>query len=243
MKRRDKCDKLRNKKMQQIRRLLIIEKNEDVLNILRDQIELTGEFKIHTSKDALGASDIIKTQNIEIILFSHSEDIEKTLHRCNQWRKENINIPIIIITNMQNDAEAIRLLEAGVNDYIAKPFRMTLLVARLRAHLRQFDRSSDAVLTIGPYWFRQDATLLIDKESGDQIRLTEKEAAILKRLYHAFPTVISRKKLLDDVWGYRDNLSTHTLETHIYRLRQKIESDPRKASLLITENRGYRLNL
>ncbi len=229
--------------MQQIRRLLIIEKNEELLNILTDQIQLTGEFEIHTSQTAVNTHNIIKDQNIEIILFSHTGNVEEMIETCHTWREYNINTPIIIITDTQNDSEAIKLLETGVNDYISKPFRMTLLVARLRAHLRQYDRSSDAILAIGPYWFRQDNAVLIDKESDRHIRLTDKEASILKHLYHASPEVIGRNKLLDDVWGYTDNISTHTLETHIYRLRQKIEPDPRNASILITENRGYRLNL
>lgn len=229
--------------MQHIRRLLIIEKNEELLNILSDQIQLTGEFEIYTSPTAINADEIIKSQNIEIILFSHTGSLEETAQICKKWREKNMNMPVFIITNIQDDSEAIRLLDAGANDYLSKPFRMTLLVARLRAHLRQYDRSSDAILSIGPYWFRQDSATLIHKDSKEEIRLTDKEAHILRHLYHAAPHVVGREKLLDEVWGYTGNISTHTLETHIYRLRQKIELTPHNASILVTENRGYRLNL
>lgn len=229
--------------MQRIRRLLIIEKNEELLNILSDQIQLTGEFDIHSCQTPKDADEIIKAKNIEIILFSHTGNLEETVQSCRMWRDKNINTPIFIITNIQDDSEAVRLLDAGANDYLSKPFRMTLLVARLRAHLRQYDRSTDAILAIGPYWFRQDIATLINKDTDEEIRLTDKEAHILRHLYHAAPNVVGRSKLLDEVWGYTGNISTHTLETHIYRLRQKIEIDPHNASILVTENRGYRLNL
>jgi DNA-binding response OmpR family regulator len=74
------------------------------------------------------------------------------------------------------------------------------------------------------------------------VRLTEKEAAILKYLYRAGPEVVGREVLLHEVWGYSEGITTHTLETHVYRLRQKIERDPSQAEILLTEAGGYRLN-
>jgi DNA-binding response OmpR family regulator len=73
------------------------------------------------------------------------------------------------------------------------------------------------------------------------VRLTEKETAILKYLYRAGEKTIGRAILLNEVWGYNSGVTTHTLETHVYRLRQKIERDPAKAEILITEPGGYRL--
>ncbi len=229
--------------MQQVRRLLIIEESKELLSILKDQLTLTGEFNLYTCRAPQKAFDIIKEQNIEIILFSHKGYEQETLDLLKSWREKGVSIPILVITNMQNDSEAIKLLDAGANDYLSRPFRMTLLVARLRAHLRQYDRSCDAILTIGPYYFHQNNGILVAQDTEEQIRLTDKEASILRHLYYAFPDVIKRNKLLDDVWGYTESISTHTLETHIYRLRQKIEPDPKNASILITESRGYRLNI
>lgn len=234
----------KDRKMTQTRRLLIIEKSQELIDILQDQLELTGEFDITSAKTPEDGRIAIETQNSEIIILSSHNDIEATKQTITSWRKEGINIPIIVITNNANDGEAISLLDNGANDYLAKPFRMTLLVARIRAHLRQYDRSADAVLAIGPYWFRQDSAILVDKgNERHHIRLTDKEASILKYLYRAFPQVVARDTLLDEVWGYASGVSTHTLETHVYRLRQKIEPDPKNASILVTENRGYRLNL
>ena len=131
-------------------------------------------------------------------------------------------------------------LESGANDYMTKPFRLGVLLARIRAQLRQHEQSEDAVFTIGPYTFRPASKLLLDAE-GKKIRLTEKETSILKYLYRAGERVVTRDVLLHEVWGYNAGVTTHTLETHIYRLRQKIEKDPGQAELLITETGGYKL--
>ncbi|HMT14006.1 MAG TPA: winged helix-turn-helix domain-containing protein, partial [Aestuariivirga sp.] len=111
---------------------------------------------------------------------------------------------------------------------------------RIRAHLRQHETSEDAIFRIGPYQFRPANKLMV-AEDGRKVRLTEKEAAILKFLYRSGAQTVGRDILLHDVWGYNAGVSTHTLETHIYRLRQKIERDPARAEILVTENGGYRL--
>ncbi|MFV0432075.1 MAG: response regulator transcription factor [Alphaproteobacteria bacterium] len=225
------------------RRLLIIENSQELIDTLKEQLELTGEFDVSATRIATDALQLLEEKNSELIILSCSDVIEETQELISSWRKANVNIPILVIMGNASDSTAIKLLDSGANDYIAKPFRMTLLVARIRAHLRQYDRSADAVLTIGPYWFKQDNSTLTHKEEESCIRLTDKEAAILKYLYHSFPQVVPRSKLLDEVWGYTSGVSTHTLETHIYRLRQKMEPDPKNVSILLTENRGYRLNL
>ena len=116
-----------------------------------------------------------------------------------------------------------------------------MLLARIRAQLRQHELTEAAVFNIGPYTFQPGAKLLVDPEDERKIRLTEKETAILKYLYRAGDKVVGRDVLLDEVWGYNTAVATHTLETHIYRLRQKIETDPSNAQILVTETGGYRL--
>jgi DNA-binding response OmpR family regulator len=152
-----------------------------------------------------------------------------------------VKSPIIMLTGADTDADAILGLDSGANDYVTKPFRLGVLLARLRAHIRQHERSDDAVFTIGPYSFQPSAKLLVNYETNKKIRLTDKETAILKYLYRSGNRIISRDVLLDEVWGYNAGVTTHTLETHVYRLRQKIEPDPSHASLLVTEAGGYRL--
>ena len=160
---------------------------------------------------------------------------------CRLMRRAGVAAPIIMLTAADSEADTILGLDAGANDYIAKPFKIGVLFARIRAQLRQHEASEDAVFTIGPYTFRPSAKLLLNNANKRKIRLTEKETAILRYLYRAGNKPVSREVLLDEVWGYNAGITTHTLETHVYRLRQKIEINPAVAQILITEPGGYRL--
>ncbi|MGE0629974.1 MAG: response regulator transcription factor, partial [Hyphomicrobiaceae bacterium] len=159
---------------------------------------------------------------------------------CKQLRKAGFKAPIIMLTGNTSDADMILGLDAGANDYVTKPFKLAVLLARIRAQLRQHEQSEDAVFTIGRFVFKPAAKLLLD-EKGAKTRLTEKETSILKYLLRAGEKVVSREMLLHEVWGYNAGVTTHTLETHIYRLRQKVEKDPSSAELLVTESGGYKL--
>ncbi|MGI9475875.1 MAG: response regulator transcription factor, partial [Hyphomicrobiaceae bacterium] len=141
-----------------------------------------------------------------------------------------------------SSADEILGLDAGANDYVTKPFRFPILLARVRAQLRQNAHSADAVVSLGPYRFKPAEKLLIQR-NGVKIKLTTKETLILKFLHRATANLASRDVLLREVWGYNPEASTHTVETHIYRLRQKIEPDPANAAFLKTVSGGYRLAL
>jgi len=158
---------------------------------------------------------------------------------CREFRAAGITCPILLLTAKDSDEDVIKGLEAGANDHIVKPFRFAVLAARIHAHLRNHEQSEEAVYRIGPYTFRPSAKLLLDPR-GKKIRLTEKETNILKHLHRSGNTV-ARETLLHEVWGYNPAVTTHTLETHIYRLRQKIENNPGAAQILVTESGGYRL--
>jgi DNA-binding response OmpR family regulator len=160
---------------------------------------------------------------------------------CAKLRQQGQQMPIIMLTGSDAETDVVRGLDSGANDYIAKPFRLNELLARLRAQVRIFEDSADAVFVIGPYTLRPSAKLLEDPARNRSIRLTEKEAGILKFLYRAGARVVVREVLLNEVWGYNAEVDTHTVETHIYRLRQKIEPDPANARLLVTVGGGYRL--
>jgi DNA-binding response OmpR family regulator len=109
-----------------------------------------------------------------------------------------------------------------------------------RAQLRQYETSEDAIFTIGPFTFRPKSKLLLSPK-GSKVRLTEKEASILRYLYRFGQRPVSRETLLQEVWGYNCGITTHTLETHIYRLRQKMEEDVAAPAILVTEAGGYKL--
>jgi DNA-binding response OmpR family regulator len=211
---------------------------------LIDQLALDGEFapdgaeSIEEASALLGVADT----RYDAILLDVSLPDGDGRDFCKKLRLSGIKIPILMLTGSNSESDVVRGLDSGANDYIVKPFRLNELLARLRAQLRSFESSEDAVFTIGPYVFRPAAKQLVEPLKNKRIRLTDKEASILKFLYRAAGRPVARQVLLNEVWGYNAAVTTHTLETHVYRLRQKIEPDPASTKLLLTEGGGYRLD-
>ncbi|GAN63960.1 response regulator transcription factor [Acetobacter indonesiensis] len=226
------------------RPILVVDDDRILRQTLVEQLQLDGEFIVQEASSLAEAREKLKAPDsrFDAILLDVTLPDGDGRDFCAELRKEGLRMPIIMLTGSDDEADIVRGLDAGANDYVAKPFRIAELLARLRAQLRLFENSEDAVFTIGPYTFRPSAKLLQEPQKNRRIRLTEKETAILKFLYRAGTRPVPRQVLLNEVWGYNAAVTTHTLETHIYRLRQKIEPDPANASLLITEGGGYRLN-
>jgi DNA-binding response OmpR family regulator len=223
------------------RKILIVDDDSALRQSLTEQLELNEEFVTVECDTAAGALEIAKHERFDAILLDVGLPDMDGRELCRRLRDAAVQVPIVMLTGADSDADTILGLDAGADDYVAKPFRLSVLLARLRAHLRQSEHSDDAEFMIGPYTFRPGAKLLIDPIGRKKVRLTEKETAILKYLYRARDRVIGRGTLLGEVWGYNAGVTTHTLETHVYRLRQKIERDPTRAEILVTEPGGYRL--
>ena len=223
------------------KRILIVDDDATLLEMLSEQLQLHEEFLTVGAKSATEALDLAKEDYFDVILLDVGLPDMDGREVCRLMRRNGVTSPIIMRTGADTDADTILGLDAGANDYITKPFRLGVLLARLRAHIRQHERSDDAVFAIGPYTFQPSNKLLVNETDEKKVRLTDKETAILKYLYRAGDKVVSRDVLLDEVWGYNASVTTHTLETHVYRLRQKIEADPSNAQILITEPGGYRL--
>ena len=223
------------------KRILIVDDDETLLEMLQEQLQLHEEFVTAEATNGVGALEQAKSDYFDIILLDVGLPDMDGREVCRLMRRNGVKSPIIMLTGADTDADTILGLDVGANDYIVKPFRLGVLLARLRAHIRQHERSDDAVFTIGPYTFQPSAKLLLDNETNKKVRLTDKEAAILKYLYRSGDRVVGREVLLDEVWGYNAGVTTHTLETHVYRLRQKIERDPSNARILVTEPGGYKL--
>ncbi len=222
------------------RRILIVDDDEDLRGSLKDQLALHDEFEVTAVGTAARGIEAARASHHDLVLFDVGLPDMDGREAVRLLRKSGFKSPILMLTATDSDADQILGLDAGANDYISKPFKFAVLLARIRAQLRQHEQSEDAVFTIGSYTFKPASKLLIDP-SGSKVRLTEKETSILKYLYRAGDKVVSREVLLHEVWGYAEGVTTHTLETHIYRLRQKIEKDPSNAELLITEPGGYKL--
>lgn len=227
--------------MSNVRKILVCDDDNELRGALVEQLRLYDEFQIKEVETATAAVQMAKNDHFDLVIMDVGLPDIDGREAVKILRKGGFRSPVIMLTAQDGEADTILGLEAGANDYVTKPFRFAVLLARIRAHLRQHESSDDAIFTIGPYSFRPGAKLLVT-EKGSKIRLTEKETAILRFLYRAGQRVIGRDVLLQEVWGYNANVTTHTLETHIYRLRQKIEPDPAKAALIVTESGGYRLN-
>jgi DNA-binding response OmpR family regulator len=221
-------------------RLLVVDDDQDLRDTLAEQLGFYEEFQITVVDTAAKAIEAVKGDRIDLAIMDVGLPDMDGRDAVKIMRQDGFRSPVIMLTGQGSDTDTVMGLEAGANDYVTKPFKFAVLLARIRAQLRQYEASEDAVFQIGPYTFRPGAKLLtLDK--GSKLKLTEKETAILRYLYRAGQAVVGRDTLLTEVWGYNSNVTTHTLETHIYRLRQKIEADPSNARILVTEPGGYKL--
>lgn len=223
-----------------VRLILIVDDDAALCGALAEQLQVNGEFATQEALSLAAAEGLLKQgHRYEALLLGTTLPDGNGRDFCRALRARGMKVPIIMLTMSDDEADIVGALDAGANDCLVKPFRLNELLARLRVHLRGFERSEDAEIGLGPYRFLPAARQLLDTKGG-KIRLTDKEAAILKYLYRA-GRAVSRTALLEAVWGYGQGVATHTLETHIYRLRQKIEPDPQNARLIRTDGGGYRL--
>jgi DNA-binding response OmpR family regulator len=222
------------------RTILIVDDDEDLRSTLVEQLSLYEEFEILQEGTATKGIQSVRNGMVDLLIMDVGLPDMDGREAVKLLRKNGFKAPIIVLTGQDTDSDTILGLEAGANDYVTKPFRFAVLLARIRAQLRQHEQSEDATFAVGPYTFKPSQKLLVDQRGG-KLRLTEKEAAIIKYLYRAGQKVVTRDILLEEVWGYNSGVTTHTLETHVYRLRQKIERDPPNAEILVTESGGYKL--
>ncbi|MEM6649582.1 MAG: response regulator transcription factor [Pseudomonadota bacterium] len=212
-------------------KILLLDEHTALAMVLREQFADRHEFSFaHLQDDAAVAQHVAQGHHVDLIILN--EGCERF---CAFFQNRGFKGPILYLGEK---GESIQTAA----DWIAKPFRFGVLVARIRAHLHSHAQSEEATLKIGPYTFHP-ALKLLSAEAEQEIKLTYKEAGILKFLYQAKGTSVSREVLLNEVWEYSAEVTTHTLETHIYRLRQKIEPVKGEITLLLTDEGGYKLAL
>jgi DNA-binding response OmpR family regulator len=222
------------------RTILLVDDDDDLRETLTEQLSLYDEFSVLQETTAAKGVERARATPIDLLIMDVGLPDMDGREAVKLLRKGGLKAPIIMLTGHDTDSDTILGLEAGANDYVTKPFRFAVLLARIRVQLRQHEQSEDATFNVGPYVFKPSQKLLTT-DNGQKIRLTEKEAAIIRYLYRAEQKVVTRDVLLEEVWGYNSGVTTHTLETHVYRLRQKIERDPSNAEILVTENGGYKI--
>jgi DNA-binding response OmpR family regulator len=225
--------------MAQRKTLLIVDDDQDLRGAIAEQLREEGFETVEAPTAGDGVRLASECKPDLILLDVDLPDMDGR-EACRRIRQNGVAAPVIMLTAASGDDDTVQGLEAGANDYVTKPYKFAVLLARIRAQLRSHEHSEGAVFRLGAYEFRPAAKMLVD-EKQKKIRLTEKETNILKYLYRAGEKAVSREELLAEVWGYNAGVTTHTLETHVYRLRQKIEPDPANARLLLTEAGGYKL--
>ena len=226
--------------MAQMKRILLVDDDEDLREALGEQLLMTEDFDVFEAGNGSDAMEKVKSELYDLIVLDVGLPDTDGRELCRLMRKQGVKCPVLMLTGHDGDSDTILGLDAGANDYVTKPFKFPVLLARMRAQLRQHEQSEDAIFKLGQYTFKPVMKMLITEDER-KIRLTEKETNILKFLYRSTEGVVPRDILLHEVWGYNAGVTTHTLETHIYRLRQKIEPDPSNVRLLVTETGGYRL--
>ena len=221
--------------------ILIVDDDDLFRRTLGEQLQLHEELIPIEAATGAEALEAAKSDYFDVIILDIGLPDMDGREVCRLMRSNGITSPIIMLTGSDTEADTILGLDAGANDYITKPFRIGVLLARIRAQIRQHERSNNAVLMIGPFAFQTANKLFLNNETNEKTHLTDMEAALVKYLYRADGRTIQRDVLLGEVWGYNAAVNTHTLETHIYRLRQKMERDPSNPDILVSEPGGYRL--
>jgi DNA-binding response OmpR family regulator len=223
------------------RKILIVDDDAELRDALREQFSLLEEFEAIVAENGSKGVEAARAGQVDLAIMDVGLPDIDGREAVRILRRNGFKSPIIMLTGHDSDSDTILGLESGANDYVVKPFRFAVLLARIRTHLRQYETSEDATFAIGPYKFRPSAKALVINPENSKVRLTEKEVAILRYLYRAGQRSVSRETLLQEVWGYNSGVTTHTLETHIYRLRRKMEKDVAAPAILITEAGGYKL--
>jgi DNA-binding response OmpR family regulator len=226
------------------RPILIVEDDASLRQVLVDHLQSAGNLEPVEAATLAEAAEHLASPDarFDAVLLDITLPDGDGCTFCAFMRQQGHTMPVIMLTGASAEEDVVRGLEAGANDYIIKPFRAGELIARLQVQFRAFEHSESAIFTIGPYTFRPAAKLLTIPQKNKRIYLTDKEVRLLKHLYRAEGKSISRKTLLHEIWGYNADVDTHALETHVYRLRQKIEPDPAHCRILLTVNGGYKLN-
>jgi DNA-binding response OmpR family regulator len=226
--------------MPNICQILIVYDDPELRHTLTEQLSLLEEFEAVAVEDGSKGVQAAKAGQIGLVIMDVGLPDIDGREAVRILRKNGFKAPIIMVTGYGTDSDTILGLDSGANDYVTKPFRFAVLLARIRAQLRQHETSEDVVFTIGPYAFRPRSKLLLNSK-GSKVRLSEKESSILRYLYRDGQRAVPRETLLREVWGYNSEITTHTVETHIYRLRQKIEQNAAAPAILLTEAGGYKL--
>ncbi|MBB45616.1 MAG: hypothetical protein CMM43_05870 [Rhodospirillaceae bacterium] len=219
---------------------LLIGEDRYFYEALKKQIERNESFLLQFSNPSQVASSFTQIEACSL-LFLDIPSLNDKEFIDYEMLKTMLNVPLMVFTKHGSYIKPIVIQQFLLNKTIAKPFKMSRLINEIDELLAECVDKLMTPKRIGKYLFLEDESLLVGSDDSKKIRLTEKETAILIRLSAANGGSVSRKTLLEEVWGYKAGINSHTLETHIYRLRKKIEELGSSSSFLKTSRDGYKL--
>ena len=223
-------------------RILIVEDEPGLAESVRYALETEG-FEVMVASTGLNGLDLARTSSPDLVLLDLMLPEMSGLDVCRQIRSSS-DVPIIMLTAKDSEADKVTGLELGADDYMTKPFSMRELIARVRAHLRRAAKTgvlaeSNEILRGGPIELDIDAH--VARVAGDEVELRPKEFELLESLMRRKNRLAARHALIDEVWGPSYFGDTKTLDVHIKRLREKLESDSSKPVHIVTvRGLGYK---
>jgi len=220
------------------KKILIVDADTALITSLGEQLEFSG-FVVENSVQGKSAISKIDKKSFNLIIVNSTLPDMDGVELCSLIRKKEITTPIIFLSDEKLNTKIFTGNE--VDEIVLKPFKIVDILEKIQRQISRYENSKHTTFIINKFKFLPGTRDLISQEDGSVTRLTEKESAILKFLYSAECQIVPRELLLKELWGYNAKVTTHTLETHIYRLRQKLEIDSSNTKSIITETGGYKL--
>ncbi len=205
--------------------ILFLSSDSDFAADLSEQISLYAKDFVILNHDDAGLIDMI-------ILDEQADKLE-------ELRLNHPRTPVILLQKSGDE----RVGSTALNNVVFKPLSLDKLLNQIKSGINLLENTEDGYLTFNKYIVRPIKKDIYNQRNQEVVKLTEKEVAIIKYLYKCRDRIVTKNELLQEVWGYSPDVSTHTIETHIYRLRQKVEHEDAEAQLILTEDGGYRLKI
>jgi DNA-binding response OmpR family regulator len=206
-------------------RILVIEDDQAVQRALRRTFE-TASFEVSVAPDGATAMDLFRSFVPRVVILDLRLPGKSGQDLCREIKHESSNVPIIVLSAASDVVDKVLLLELGADDYVTKPFSPRELLARVRAAIRRLGHAQDK----NDVFSFDDVEVNFSKmellRQGKSVPLTPQEFKMLRFFLNNEERVVSRAELLNEVWGYHSYPTTRTVDTHMLRLRQKLEKDP-----------------
>ena len=223
-----------------MRKILVVEDDKAMAVALRDGFKYKG-YSVQLATDGAVGSRLAKERNFDLVILDVMLPKMSGLDVCKQLRSSGNDIPIILLTARGQEIDKVMGLELGADDYVTKPFSFMELIARVEAVLRRASKRTERqdLFEVGDFVI--DSKKCEASKSGVRLDLSHREFKLLEYFIDHRGEVVSRDQLLDSVWGYENFPLSRTVDTHIAKLRQKIEGDPGNPRHIITVHRaGYK---